>query len=337
MNAFAWVFLIGVLVRVVGFIVGFHISNYDTQSWTLVGEATRQGISVYPDIAALHQPYIPFFIYLTALPLMWIKVLLLLLDMGNLCLVYLLSKRNIPISFLYAANPITVMITAIHGQFDVLPVFFLLWAVYLLQNNYQWRSILVYSLAIASKTWPIFFAFSFMRRVRPWYAIVLAALVPVLCIAVYGVIFEIPWASMIMVIKNYRGVFGTWGLGQLVYMTTGISSPHETRWLRILFFAALGVIALAMRRKDILDEILTLLLFFYAATFAFATQYLAWLVPFLLLRKPWGWASWFFGASLYLVFIYTGAMFISVPMGVALWTLTIIMSIRTMQGNEKRI
>jgi len=324
-------------VRVVGFIIGFHVSNYDTQSWMLVGDATRQGISAYPDIAALHQPYIPFFIYLTTLPVMWIKIVLLVVDMCNVYLVYLLSKRSIPTSFLYAINPITIMITAIHGQFDVLPVFFLLWALYLLQNYHQWRSLLVYSLAIASKTWPIFFALSFMRRIRPWYGIVLVALVPVLCIAIYGIIFEVSWMSMITVIKNYRGVFGTWGIGQLVYMGWGISSPHNTRWLRILFFLALGVVALIVRRENLLDEILVLLLFFYAATFAFATQYLAWLVPFLLLRKPWGWSFWFFGASIYLVFVYAGATAISTPMGTALWMLTVIMAIRTITGYEKRI
>ncbi len=256
---------------------------------------------------------------------MWIKVVLLLIDMCNVYLVYLLSKRNIPIAFLYAINPITIMITAIHGQFDVLPIFFLLCALYLLQSKHQWRSLLMYSLAIASKTWPVFFVFSFLRRVRPWYAIALVTLVPVLCIAVYGIIFEVSWASMITVIKDYRGVFGTWGIGQLLYMTTGISSPHETRWLRILFFAVFGVVALVVRRENILDEILVLLLFFYAATFAFATQYLAWIVPFLLLRKPWGWSLCFFGASVYLVFVYVSATAISIPLGTTLWMLTVVM------------
>ena len=57
---------------------------------------------------------------------MTIKLINIVFDLGILYLIYLLSNKNVQKTFIYAINPVTLLITTLHGQFDVIPVFFIL-------------------------------------------------------------------------------------------------------------------------------------------------------------------------------------------------------------------
>lgn len=75
--------------------------------------------------------YFPFFSYLGALaillkdlfhPLILLKFSFSLFDIGIVYLVYLITRNNV-LALMYAVNPITLINTNIHGQFDTIPLF----------------------------------------------------------------------------------------------------------------------------------------------------------------------------------------------------------------------
>ena len=143
------IFIFALLIRLICLYLFRNVNNYDLQSYIQVGELTLKRINIYSDIANLHHPYLPFFLYAEAVAIklgqtslmsqigstIIIKALLIVFDLGIIYLVYLLSMKNQKTTFLYAINPVTILITALHGQFDVIPVFFILLAIYLLNKK----------------------------------------------------------------------------------------------------------------------------------------------------------------------------------------------------------
>ncbi|MDO8741735.1 MAG: hypothetical protein Q7J11_01155, partial [Candidatus Roizmanbacteria bacterium] len=129
------IFFIALFIRLICLYLFRNVTNYDLQSYLQVGELTLKSINIYPDVANLHHPYLPFFLYLEAFafyfkrfaidPIIVIKVINVIFDLSILQLVYLLSTKNLKTAFLYAINPVTILITTLHGQFDVIPIFFI--------------------------------------------------------------------------------------------------------------------------------------------------------------------------------------------------------------------
>ena len=144
------IFIIALILRLICLYLFRNVTNYDLQSYLQVGELTSKGINIYPDISNLHHPYFPFFLYFEAIayrigqiglisqisPILTIKLILIFFDLGINYLVYLLSKKDLKTAFLYAINPVTILITTLHGQFDAIPVFFVLLTIYILLVAY---------------------------------------------------------------------------------------------------------------------------------------------------------------------------------------------------------
>jgi len=279
------IFIFGIVLRLIILFLFKNISNYDLQSYLKVGELTIKGINIYPNIANLHHPYFPAFLYLESCQsIIFLKSLNLIFDLGILYLVYLLSKQSWKKTLLYALNPITAMIFFLHGQFDAVPIFFLLLSIYLFQNKKPFLSLLSYSFSVMMKSWPVMFILAIYQRLKNKKLIFLSIFFPILSIVIYCLIFKTSPLNILQSLIYYQGVFGIWGVSKI------FSLIHlRLRYQKLiigLFLFIFFLYSSRIQEKDFIKKIYLLLLFFFSFSLTFSIQYLSWLIPFLCLTFP---------------------------------------------------
>lgn len=267
--------------------------NFDTDSYFQIGSLTLTGINIYPDPAISRHPYLPFFLFLEAGAVylgaitpfsasVILKMFFTLFHLFSVYSVYILSKKNTAMSFLYAINPISLLIIAFHGQFDIIPLSLLLCAVILVTKKKYVVTLFLLSLAITIKTWPILFIIPFLKRIPPRFFPVLL-IIPISTVVAYMVFFDTSLWSIIRVLLVYQGVQGVWGIGQLVSL---LALPKVGLiGIKTLFVAIMLYVAFRQRKSQIIDEVTQLILVFFLITPGFGIQWFIWIVPFIFLSK----------------------------------------------------
>ena len=286
------IFILAIIIRLVCLYLFRNANNYDLESYNLVGKLTLNKTSIYPNIANLHHPYFPFFLYLEAFayyfknnfinPIMIIKSVNLIFDLGILYLVYLLSKKNLKSVFLYAINPVTILITTFHGQFDVIPLFFILLSIYLIKLKNEIASILTFSAAIMIKTWPIIFIFLLFKKLKNKKIISFLLIFPIVSVIIYTIIFKSSFIDIFKTIINYQGLWGIWGIWVFL-------GKWRLRWQKLsvmIFLICFLFISYRNKKRTVIKKILYLLYIFYIFTPNFSIQYFSWIIPFLIIEKP---------------------------------------------------
>lgn len=299
--------LIGLLIRLLITFIFLKSSSNDLTSFLDAGKVILNKQSVYPTL------YFPFFPYLGALalflksiiqPLIFLKLIFTIFDLGNIYLVYLLSKKNLNTTFLYALNPITIICTNIHGQFDVIPIFFLLLGIYLFNKHRETLSMTAISFAIFTKTWPALFTIPLFKKLKNKLLFLLIIIVPLLATLFHCWYFKTPIIEILMPIKNYRGVYGYWGIGNILILLWPKMDGSILQLLRRIFFVAFFIYSFYSNDKNIIKNILNLMLFFFVFTLTFGSQWLSWLVPFIILIKPKKWQWFIISITLYLIIVF---------------------------------
>jgi len=286
------IFILAIIIRLVCLYLFRNVTNYDLQSYLQVGELTLKGVNIYPTIANLHHPYLPFFLYVEALAVYLgqskiivitiIKFINIIFDLGILYLVYLLSKKNLRTAFLYAINPITILITTMHGQFDVIPVFFILLTLYLIKVKKDFGAVLSFSFAILIKTWPVIFLIPIVRNIKNRKIIFLSVLFPIAFTLIYCFFYKTNPIEIGKTLISYQGLYGIWG--PLILL--GKQRILFQKLLTIIFLIGFFIYSYANHEKDIVRNILKLLFFFYIFTTNFSIQYFVWIISFLIIIKP---------------------------------------------------
>lgn len=289
------IFNFALFIRLTCLFLFRDIDNYDLRSYLQVGELTLKGINIYPDIANLHHPYLPFFLYVEALAVYFgqskiivitiIKFINIIFDLGILYLVYLLSKKNLKTTFLYAINPVTILVTTLHGQFDVIPAFFVLLSIYLLNKKQELLSILGLSFAVLTKTWPLLFIIPIARRIKNKKLLILIIFFLAIFVFIYTYLFKSSLVNIGKTLIYYQGLWGIWGTSELLGRLgkLGLFWQKLTTFIFLISFFSYSYIN---NKKSLTNEILNLLFFFFIFTTNFSIQYFAWIVPFLILVKP---------------------------------------------------
>jgi uncharacterized membrane protein len=198
----------------------------------------------------------------------------------------------------YALNPLALIITCLHGQFDAIPAGLSLLAVYWATARPRLAlSALSLGAAIAFKSYPVLLLAPVLLtlasgRARGRYA--LLALAPV------GVLL-LPYLLMspAAVLQELFGYRGTALLGFLVPLRTayvpltGAHFPVDAtlRLIRastFVFLAAYGLLLawLPRSRLSLVQAVATVLALFYTLYAGIAPQYLLWLAPFAVLLAP---------------------------------------------------
>jgi hypothetical protein len=284
-------------------------AGYDIESFRLVTDALSAGREVYTAVFGRH-PYLPLQMYIldamatlanaTGLPyVVAIKIPALLADVALTGVIYLAVKRTANrqlatyLALLYALNPVSVLVTAYHGQFEAITLLLAALAWWAWEEGRRWRSAAALGFAILNKTWPVVLLPLFFIRLQGWRAravyVLISLGIPALFVIGYLLYFDADPMPMLRRALTHRGVAGYWGPG------AALSSLSQTLpelqplvdvlfWLRNWLLAAAVLFALWWtRREPVLEAIVTSLLALFAVTVGFGIQWLLWIIPFALL------------------------------------------------------
>lgn len=280
-------------------------AGYDIESYRLVTDALLNGREVYTSALGRH-PYLPFQMYImgamawlsqaTGLPyVVAIKLPAVVADVALTGVIYRIASGTrgrdwaAYLALLYALNPVSLLVTAYHGQFEAVTLLLLVTAWWLGEQRRTRSSAAALGFAILNKTWPVvFLPVIFIRlgnRRRIAYAL-LALAIPVVFATAYLIIFSADPMPMLRRALTHRGVAGYWGPGAILNPAAAIWTPLQAlvdalfalrNWLLL---AAVLAALWWTRRQPALDAFLTLLLSMFVITVGFGIQWLVWLVPF---------------------------------------------------------
>ncbi len=296
-------------------------AGFDIDSYRLVTDALFSGQEVYGAVAGRH-PYLPFQMYVmgamarlaatTSLPyVVAIKLPSIAADVALTGLIYRAvadgqagSRRGREwaayLALLYALNPVSLLVSSYHGQFEAVTLLLLAGGWWLWQRRRATASATSLGLAILNKTWPVLFLPVVLIRLGSWrsrlgYA-ALALGIPALAVAAYLLAYDADPAPMLGRALTHRGNAGYWGPSAVLVPAAGVWPGLQP--LADALVAArnglLGAAALLVlwwtQRQSALDAFLTLLLAIVAVTVGFGIQWLVWLIPFALLAGQDRWA-----------------------------------------------
>lgn len=290
-------------------------AGYDIESYRLVTEALLGGHEVYTSVLGRH-PYLPFQMYImgamasladaTGLPyVVAIKLPALLADVVLTGIIYYAAGRRADRAFagfpalLYALNPLSLLVTSYHGQFEAVTLLFVVLAWLAWDMRRQERSAVALGFSILNKTWPVVLLPLFLIRLENWRAraiySLIALAIPVLFVAAYLALFSADPMPMLRRALTHRGVAGYWGPGAILNpaarVYTGLQPVVDGLFGLRNWLLAGGVLFAVWwtRRQLVVDAIVTTLLVMFVVTVGFGIQWLVWPVPFALLAGDYRW------------------------------------------------
>ena len=302
------VFVITLVVRLIPAMILPRGAQYDIESFQRVSETFLRGEGVYssPVVAGRH-PYFPFQVYLigvamwlskgTGLPFVsTVKWAPILADSGLTVLIFhaiLQSGSSTAQAFvsslLYAFNPVSVLVTAYHGQFDAESAFLLALSWYFWHFDSKPERKIVFSalalgLAVLNKTWPALFLPIVLLRLRSTrqrlaYGLITLA-IPIIFTTLYVVAFREDPNPLLKRALTHAGVPGWWGPGAAVNILRAIVGWGEpvlnwlTRYSRWFVFAGVGLAYWLTRRQASVEALTTTILALYVSTSGFGVQWL---------------------------------------------------------------
>ena len=316
------VVLVALFVRLVPTVLLPVGAGYDIESFRLVGEALLNGEDVYTSAALGRHPYLPMQMYWiglalylhlkTAVPfVVLVKLLPVLVDVGitavifKTCLRWQKTTTEATIwALLFALNPIAILVSAYHGQFDSVPLLLLLLAWYWAEfGQHNKQSAVALGLAILNKTWPIvMLPVALIRKVNLKHWILYSSIalgIPILCTAAYVLLLDTDPTPMLRRALTHTGPNGYWGISAILALLkkqiTAFEPIYETlvAWRRWLILAA-GLFALWRTRKETIPAALTtIILAVFTVSAGMGIQWLLWVIPFAILDADHRWLRWY--------------------------------------------
>ncbi|MCS6956127.1 MAG: glycosyltransferase 87 family protein, partial [Candidatus Calescibacterium sp.] len=201
-------------------------------------------------------------------------------DVGVIYMTYKISKSS-HASLLYALHPAMIIIIAIHGQLDSLVLFFFLLSIIMFQQKTTFSGLLL-GIAISIKPWPILFLPSFLKKTTQKISyFLLSCFSPVMSVVFHSFLTGVPVGDIITPIKNYRGIYGIWGIGNIMNTLFPLFWEQNIRFFRRLFLVLFVGWQFVNHKKTFLEELFLTLLVFFSFSPLFGAQWLSWIIPFL--------------------------------------------------------
>ncbi len=257
----------------------------------LIDRDPRYDASYFPFVSYLGMAALYFKHFID--PYLFLKIIFIILDVAIVSPLFFLAKKNSQSAFIYALNPITIIVAVVHGQIDSIPMFLLLLGILLFVRKKIISSVLVLSWAIYVKTWPLLFVVPIFKRAKNKLLFIFLPLIPTILTLIHSLIFPQTFLSIFLKVKNHLGIPGEWGIGKIFL------NPRMVHLLSRFFIFIFAIFAFLRKDKDMLKEILIIMLFFFVFTPTFGIQWIAWLVPFILLVRPKMWIFFLIIASVY--------------------------------------
>ncbi len=379
-------FALALLVRLVpNFLLGGG-ARFDIKAFQVVGDLVLLREDVYGNpLAEGLYPYLPLQMYWMAFagwlssmggipfvkivrlaPILVDAVLSVLLYFGVAHLTdSVTSSRRA--GLLYALNPIPVLVSAYHGQFDVISLLFALLAWYAwISISGRWRrtgwSAFWMGMAILDKSWPVLFLPAMLVQSKSWisrfaYGVVVGGVLVagVLC---YAFIFSSDPVGIVRTAMNYDHGIGVWGYTIFLRELSrgALSGPSMFEWIihngRYITLSLLAIAFLVSARKEMPHQaFLTIILTFYAVSHAFSIQYLMWVVPLAILAQDHRHLERYtLAAYAYMLVAYVGLVleprfeslmrltianrFIIIPLGLPAWLISTHWAVQRLTGSR---
>jgi len=311
-------------------------AGYDIESYQIVGNLVLHKENVYTSQEAMRRhPYLPLQMYWMAFSLWFaqtfnlpfvkiVRLAPIFADAGIATWITLRLHNRLPLpsafrgGLLYALNPLTVFVSAYHGQFDAIPVLLTLVAIEVIEVS-PLGSGLVLGLGILDKSWPVLALPSLLAAVRNWrqrfYLALGCVLIPALGTLAYALFFKASLWAIIHRAISYDWGIGVWGYTYFFHLLSVLNPAHSepfaflVHYGRYITLTLLGGIWLWWARKEPVGSgVLTILVAFFAVTHAFSIQYLTWPVAFAVLdggRRTEQWLlRYTLGAFAYMLLTY---------------------------------
>ncbi len=315
-----WIVVIALAVRLFPDMLLPGGANGDMDAYEMVGQAGAAGQDIYAQpVLEKRHPYLPLYVYWLiftswfAQATGWSSAFIvrlppILADAALAVLIYCQVRRDLSegeaqrSGLLYALNPIVVLVSAYHGQFDAVPALFALLALQAGAAGVFTQAGFWLGTGILVKGWPVLALPTLFIQARSWrskvWIILGATLIPLAALLVYVLWFN---ADPVLILKRALGYnHGVGVYGYTYFIRLGVLAqrlPSDAMTFlylnaRYITLVCLGVIWLwQARRQSLLESWLTILVAFLATTHAFSIQYLAWIVPFGLAARQntWTW------------------------------------------------
>jgi hypothetical protein len=262
--------------------------NYDSDSYRIIAAAAQRGEDLYGPAGRYN--YSPLWAWIlreleragsaAGIDLTrMVGLFLTVVDLTTAGVVFFLCRSRMPADraalagALFFANPVSVLVTSFHGQFDNLSFLFLLLALLCFRKESSpgllTAAALALSLAVKHVTW--FFPLLFTARRRPRLPLALAAGTYVLFLASFLPSWR-SWRGILDRVFGYRGELGHYGLEGLLLVFP--SMPMAL--LTVFLFVAVGVAIVKLARVEIARACLLLVLVQMIFLPGFARQYCVW-------------------------------------------------------------
>lgn len=232
-----------------------------------------------------------------------IKIPLIISDCLIVLLIYVLAKKYghksaFLLGLFYALNPVSIIITGFHGQFDTLMILMILLSIYTLKWSKRWMSPLFLGIAIALKSFPVllvpFFLLENNKSNYDKIKYLLFSLAPVTILLLPYLISDFEGVSKVLFsytgfpdhgwVAAFRAFFL---LNEKAIFARYASVNILLSVSKILFLVAYGSLLIFTwgRKKYVSLETLIASIFclFYFLYGGVGSQYLLWVVPFLTL------------------------------------------------------
>ncbi len=264
----------------------------------------RNVYSLWPHVYPPLYPYPPVWIFVTALcrliatwgHLTFVDVVRIPGSLGDLGIVAVLavfgvrrygtSLKCLVFAALYAVNPLPILISAGHGQFDSLAILFVLLAIVALDDRPLLAGLLL-GIAISLKGYPVLFLpyFAWHAGRDRWLGQLVAAVAPTV-LAFAGYTLWVGWSEKaISDVLAYHGV-ANFGWGALFGPVGGSAIVYV---FEAGLVAAVLLVSLQSSRWPPVAVAASIIMAFYALGFNLGAQYLMWVLPFLIVVS-WRWS-----------------------------------------------
>lgn len=305
-----WLLLIvglGLYLRL--FLANLALHNFDIDQYQLDIDIMERGGVVY--VEQQNYNYSPFWFHtlwivdrvgsILQLPLyVSVRTFLSLVDLATLGILLLFARRRqlspIKTAIYYFLNPIPIVISGYHGQFDNIAVFFMLLAFYAflyvapqLKKSRYMLSWMLSSMALIAKQTILFpLAFFWFHATSMYKAVAILSLAAVAFLMTFLPYLPVAKTPIVKNVFLYRSAEGRYGIGEIInrrcwqtnctfatFTVGAITVPFGVKEIYfLLFMAGAGILGVIVKIDDPMRAALYGTLYFLTFTNGIGAQYL---------------------------------------------------------------
>ncbi|MCP4763969.1 MAG: hypothetical protein GY870_19510 [archaeon] len=280
------VIAIAVILRL---LVMFRGHNFDFESYLIVGKIVSEGGNVYAETHRYNYGFLFSFVqgsfyYISSFfsnnTVIYRSLIVLTLSLFDIAIgLLILKKYNLKLMMLFLLNPISIIITGYHNQFDNIAIYFSLLGMVFINTEKRFTkqdiiAISFLTLSLITKhllfIFPIWILFkdNFPKKKKIAYAIV-----PVFCFFISFIPYlRFGWEGVLKNVFLYRS-FNNFPLLNL-FFTKVLGLSIEKNYI-VIFFTAMICLGFIVKKKPFEQMILYYLLGLVCFSSAVANQYLA--------------------------------------------------------------